>query len=340
MRICALCLASIDPLSVVLYCGGCNRRVYCSQECQRIDWEPTPIADKVTTIAGQGHMKWCGIATGEEGIDWRVEFVNDTKGFGIIALRNFRSGERIMVDGLQRSTMHPAFQTLAPMDGTLREKFDLNAVGCSEGLGSAVAPRLSRANHSCFNNAGRCHEEFTDTIVMYAQRDILAGEEICINYVPWNNAMFEDAKCSNQSRRNQLKHFWSIVCPNDCFCRRSDIELAVDECIVLNAILVVMLDNDQAMSSIRSVRVKFMETITKLMELMKTIHSSPASRVDCYKLLFEVAILKQEDLQLGLDTLDELIGMHMIFQHPQNPVVLQLQEWKRNPQSRTDYFGE
>ena len=58
--------------------------------------------------------------------------------------------------GLRNVLDHPRVADLAPVGGTLQEKFDLNKMGdSSEGpvQGSVLCMRMSRANHACDNNA-------------------------------------------------------------------------------------------------------------------------------------------------------------------------------------------
>ena len=40
----------------------------------------------------------CGLACGEEGDDWEVRYLNETKGYGLVALREFSRGQRILAE--------------------------------------------------------------------------------------------------------------------------------------------------------------------------------------------------------------------------------------------------
>ena len=65
---CALCL---EPAVKRFFCGGCKKRTYCSEKCQRVDWKPSG--------GGQGHKIWCQLLCGEEGVDWTVTFISEEK---------------------------------------------------------------------------------------------------------------------------------------------------------------------------------------------------------------------------------------------------------------------
>lgn len=88
VRHCAFCLKVCGfPTKK---CGKCQRRAYCSKECQAADWS---VKGK-----GQRHVNWCGrYEYGEEDIDWEVVPVPG-KGLGVRAKRLIPAGYRIMVD--------------------------------------------------------------------------------------------------------------------------------------------------------------------------------------------------------------------------------------------------
>ena len=154
--------------------------MYCSEECMVED-------DKDEEGVGQVHGSWCGLEYGEEDIDWEVREISPEKGLGVVALRKFHDGERVMIErGLTieqvLSGQHPAVENLEPRGGGLEEKFELNAVGVPDDGEDRLGVRVSRCNHGCDYNVqywwtppsrdGAC------TMVLVASRDIQVGEEI------------------------------------------------------------------------------------------------------------------------------------------------------------------
>lgn len=105
----------------------------------------------------------------------------------------------------------------------LREVVTLNGFRFNEGfpedhphydIGEALFHQISRINHSCDPNAAFdlswSHEDSNVVNCIRALKDIEAGQEICISYVP------VQAKLSVMERRRQLNKHWGFDC--DCSC--------------------------------------------------------------------------------------------------------------------------
>ncbi len=79
---------------------------------------------------------------------------------------------------------------LAPEGAPLDVKFRINAMaGHPERDGGAniVGLRIARVNHDCRPNAGYIYDETAHVQILFAQRDIHPGEEICISYCSFAN---------------------------------------------------------------------------------------------------------------------------------------------------------
>lgn len=162
----------------------------------------------------------CKLGTGEEGHDWEVRYINDTKGFGVVALRDFERGERILAERiLDRkvvlSSLSPteklAVQELMPVAGTMLDRLHTNALSTDEGGG--ICLRLVRANHACVPNA--CHyDEYKGVKLLVARTAIKAGEEITISYLLWYNLQSD---CDAVSLRAKLSKR-GIHCLTSCKC--------------------------------------------------------------------------------------------------------------------------
>jgi hypothetical protein len=84
------------------------------------------------TVKGQGHHGWCDLVCGEEDLDWMVRTVLGGKGLGVIALRDFPKGSRIMVDRLlskAEAENCPRVLDLSPDNGSFEIKFRRNSIG-------------------------------------------------------------------------------------------------------------------------------------------------------------------------------------------------------------------
>jgi len=67
-----------------------------------------------------------------------------------------------------------------PTNGTLTDKFALNSLSTGTGR-SVLCLRLSRVNHSCNPNATHFSDETFNVKILFSERNISAGEEICIS---------------------------------------------------------------------------------------------------------------------------------------------------------------
>lgn len=207
-------------------CGGCKKRQYCSQYCQRADWSDD------ATACGQRHKVICKLSYGEEGTDWEVQYIDDTRGHGIVALRDFSRGDRIFAEralpaskvilgGLSR-TEAVAVDELLPKGGTMREKLEINSVSTDDGAGLCI--RLSMANHDCVPNA--CHyDEYKGVKILIARTYIRAGDEITISYKPWYNSQTSISPADlDESLRK-----WHITCLPSCKCKDASLASKLDE---------------------------------------------------------------------------------------------------------------
>ena len=116
---CAFCYMKLDARAAKR-CGQCNKRIYCSRECQTADWSK-----------GQHHKVWCCLNCGEQNTDWEIR-KSETSGLGVFALRDFEPGERIMVERvIQKSSQSSAdaklVETLMGFD--TQKKWMTNALG-------------------------------------------------------------------------------------------------------------------------------------------------------------------------------------------------------------------
>ncbi len=196
------------------HCSQCKKRAYCSRECQVKDW---------SMEKGQGHKKWCKIESGEEDVDWVIRDI-PKRGKGLIALRDFPRGTRIMVDRGYTAweiKQHPErLVNLEPAGGTWKEKFEYNQ------LDASPLPLLCfhsiRTLHSCNPNAAHWMDEEFQVDVLYSRRKIKAGDEITVSYHDFR-AM--DHFVTPEQTRMALEQNCGIVCPADCACR-NEMEIA------------------------------------------------------------------------------------------------------------------
>jgi len=129
--------------------------------------------------------------------------------------------------------MDTGFEDLEPEGGSLLQKFSGNyLLGANrEGLFN-VALRIARVNHACQPNAAVIYDETARVAVLFAQKDIHPGQEICMCYytpffsllpIPSSN-MYPgmNPEWNIEEELNFIKDealsTYGITCPADCSC--------------------------------------------------------------------------------------------------------------------------
>ena len=155
--VCAWCYAGLK-LEDSIACDTCKKRHYCGDVCKDRD------------LRDGRHETWCGKA-GEMGCDFEIIDIQG-KGKGVVALRCFKQGERIMTErpllykydavddyrNLSKSEQD-AVLSLVPataegdISDKLAQKFKRNAMACADTADSCLCINMPRVNHSCIFNA-------------------------------------------------------------------------------------------------------------------------------------------------------------------------------------------
>ena len=226
---CAYCLVAAPALSA---CGGCRRRAYCGAECARADW----------AAGGQRHCAWCALRAGEEGLEWAVRDCGAARGLGVVALADLPAGARVLVDealpqghaslAAPGGARRAAALALTPADngGDLDAVFLRNEYGGRDG--PVIGLRLSRVNHDCDPNAMKVADDDRGVNVVVALRDIRAGEEVTIAYLPCDDPSTDREP---DEARAILRQHWLIECPSACRCRDEALAARVARARALDA---------------------------------------------------------------------------------------------------------
>ena len=190
-------------------CGQCKTRVFCSRDCQKLDWK-------------LGHKIYCGKA-GQEGIDFEIREAGD-KGYGVFALRDFFKNEKILVErpilqkpyptpescamaALPTNAARERVRQLLPHDGTLYEKAERNDMSCGDNGERGLFLIMSKVNHDCIGNS--CHYYLPNRKVklLVATRSIAKGEEITFCYTG------EKATAEQRAWNLRVSYQFACTCP-------------------------------------------------------------------------------------------------------------------------------
>lgn len=213
--ICTICCVSLENPQLRLKCGKCLKRIYCSKDCQIIDWS-------------SGHKHWCCKA-GEIGFDYEIKQSNKYKGLGVFAMRNFSEGEKIMAQKPFTVESAPLLtpiqineiKKLEPYDSDLiADKFDFNALDCGKGINPVLCLHASRINHQCpfVDNCSHLWIKEHGIKIIYAKRNIEAGEELTISYISSFDSYVElnekwgfHCNCDGCSNSDNVKYQKEVV---------------------------------------------------------------------------------------------------------------------------------
>ena len=227
---CTFCYTSIPNTTVHFSCHGCGD-AYCSPACLRQDWKTH-------------HAPWCGVDYGRKGRDWIIQHISSTKGDGVVALRDFRDGERIMVermlDGdIAADPAFGAFMELGPKESSdPLEKYKINAIGSNDhrGVFGGIFVNMSKVNHACEPNSFTHYEPKSNTMALIAIGSIPAGAEITASYTDVLNPDTCGSKSDLQIHRTILSTQYGIVCDPTCACRDAKVMRKVKQSRALDKI--------------------------------------------------------------------------------------------------------
>ena len=276
---------------------------------------------------GQGHKNWCKLKCGEESLEWEVVEI-PSKGLGLRALSFIPCLSRIMVDGL-RAMDDPVLQSLEPKEGTLSQKIELNSLGGDTTDDySYVCARISRANHNCNPNAAHYLDKTFKAKVLYAERDIQSGEEICISYTNFTDC---SSLTSPEEARYILAHKWKVQCSTDCYCFQAEKVEAAERAKYL--------DNEiQVIASTTPNTTKALKLIRELLRIHESLPSSQVSKMRTYYDGFQIAIMKRETMQAALSFIQAAYDIKRRILSPKSDEVQTMLAFVENPSSHRNYL--
>lgn len=280
----------------------------------------------------KGHKNWCKFECGEEGVDWEIHDYGSEKGLGLRAKRFFPSKSRIMVDPIRpltRNVTSKAIHSLMPANATTIEKFRLNALGGGDEDQSMLCLRIARANHACDANASHYLDDTKLVKVLFAERDIKEGEEICINY----SAFLDLSKSmSSAVSRQVLQQKWNIRCPADCWCYRSDIACLVEEGRRLDSAV-----DDRPIDSPSSALLGI-KRAERLLCIHEDIHSSWITKLRTLYDGFQVAVLQRKTLPQAKEFIEKACEIQSTIFTPKSVDAMKYETWVKHPEQHRNYL--
>ena len=214
---CIFCYSPILPTATAFSCPGCGDP-YCSTACLRQNWK--------------SHAPWCGVEYGRQGKDWIIQRISDTKGDGVVALRDFKDCERIiverMIDGdlMAQDPAYGAIMNLEPRGSNDPvEKFKINSIGSNDNRGvfGGICVNIAKVNHACEPNAFTHYEPKSNTLALISIGSIPIGTEINISYTEFLNPDTRCGKTAKTVHTYVLKNQYGINCNPMCECNNAQV---------------------------------------------------------------------------------------------------------------------
>ena len=184
------------------------------------------------------------------------------------------------------------------------EKFNLNALRQSSDTSPwTVSLRISRLNHDCDPNAAVATCTTTKVNIVYAQRDIPVGQEICIPYqldrlfIRSARATSLDPFTFEQMIRFYFFETWNICCPADCLCRSESLKKLISKAADLFRSMEAMIGMKHF--------TPFTQPDEELIKIIDSIHNlGPYSslRLDAYNCSFDFVLFQAQQLAMQNET--------------------------------------
>jgi hypothetical protein len=202
-----------------------------------------------------------------------------------------------------------------------------------------VALRISRVNHNCNPNAGTIYDDNARVQILFANRVIQPGEEICISYSNFSSVhMGSDSEMDPQLRfqllKNKLKSSWGIVCPADCFCNDDAIK----------SLLIKGQELHKQYSALGYCHPKLaqpaaaLKVADNLFEVLDRVQASLLSRVSAHYDAFQIGAMSRDTLPQAC----KHIGIvHDIFASicPYSSTTIKYEQEMKDPTLAMNYCG-
>lgn len=326
-KACAYCYVTLSRGYSV--CGICRKRVYCSRQCQVSDWKT-------------GHKRWCS-QSGEKDCDYSIR-PSSGKGLGVFAMRDFKAGEKIIVERpiikfkteefLQRSlndipaSARDAVAALAPSDdgASLHDKIARNMIVCTDESDNeritGLFINLSRVNNCCIGNCDHGYLKEFGVKILVANHDLCEGEEVTFSYAQsYEEAIFP-------SRHARIQAVWKF----DCRCLACSDRDAAEK---LNR--VAELDGEIFRLASLGMAEIALQKGRALVRIYADLRLSPKMYQRTYYDMFQAAIVHRRTSQQGAGLARQAAFYAALFYGADNETVRKYEALADNPSSHRNY---
>jgi hypothetical protein len=164
--------------------------------------------------------------------------------------------------------------------------------------------------------------------ILYSERPIEEGEEICIAYVSYDDI---SSNLSPTKTRFSLQTEWGITCPEDCICRDTERHEIVQESRELDSLIYHMGSTNNPAGALRAVK--------KLVDNLESHFHILTNKQRAYYDGFQIAIMKRKTIPLGKVYAKKSYDIISSLKHPLSEDVLDLKQWMEDPRTHTNYLS-
>lgn len=238
--------------------------------------------------------------------------------------------------------MKAGIKDLEPEGGSLESKFNKNHYsGTNGGRQSKVALRITRVNHACRPNADTIYDETALVAILFAQKDILPGQEISIcYYTPYFGLLTILSVPGMNSGANIEEEFHSVkngfispdwnTCPADCSCHDPAIRILVQEGRLLHQETMKLhyqLKTEQALA-----------VGDKLLDIHRRLDVSWIYYAYTATILFRIAVCKLETLPRAMQYVQSVVDLYRNICPYSEKRAKKFEKLLEHPETHPDYL--
>ncbi len=161
--------------------------------------------------------------------------------------------------------------------------------------------------------------------MLFAERDIEAGEEICISYTTFKD--FAKNIPAHVSR-NVLETKWGIVCKSDCVCYDVETQQILERSYELDSEIIQFgtINPDRSLAAVK-----------ELLENQEIIGSSFGGKARTLYDGFQVGIGREKTMDLAEKYIQEAYEISSSYRHPRCEEVLKFERWAKSKDFSTQF---
>lgn len=198
-------------------------------------------------------------------------------------------------------------------------------------------------NHDCHPNAGYSYDETARVVIIFAQRNIQPGEDICLDYSPFprlfqktlhklmgaNKRFYKSSSTCLDPSSSPLSSKCEMLCPPTCSCYRSRVNNDLDLDSLFHE-LVKMIDSYQPVETLKIGE--------QFLEAQRQLNNSWFDIAMIEQNLFEIGIIYSKTVEKAKQHLERCLKIRRIIAPFSIQKTLKWEELLKNPEAHPAYL--